>query len=335
MNWYMQNGKDSDVIISTRVVLSRNIKGIPFVLKCNNEQLKSVYSTMQKITPMIGYGLRFIALKDIEDLDKKILVEKNIISKEFSINKNPYAAIMINDEENICIEINEEDHIKLQVFSSGQETENLMNLAIEIDQKIEDYVHYSFSERYGYLTACPTNVGTGLKISVLAHLPALSLTGNIRKVVNVINNLGMSIKSAYGESGDIYKISNNQTLGITEKEITKNVKLISQKVIEQERTARKFLGKKEVELADKVYRDYGILINARKLSEEEAKKLLSSVKLGTDLGIIDELNDSKVSELILKTKPANLQKQLGTTLSEYDQEIERAKMIKIIISEEN
>lgn len=338
MNWYLQNGKDSDVIMSTRVRLARNIQGIPFVQRCNEEELKNVYNTMKKIAPAIGYGLRFIALNDIENLDKEVLVEKHIISPEFSLSKNPYAAIIINDEENICIEVNEEDHIKLQVFGAGQELENLMNLAIEIDEKIEDYVAYSFSEKYGYLTACPTNVGTGLKISVLAHLPALSLTGNIRKVLNVINNLGMNIRGIYGEGskveGDIYQISNNQTLGITEKEITKNLKLISQKVMEQERTARKFLGKKEVELADKVYRDFGILNYARKITEEETKKLLSSIKLGTDLGIIEELNDSKIAELILKTKPANLQKQSGNTLSVYEQEIERAKIIREIINKD-
>lgn len=339
MNWYMQSGKDSDVIMSTRIRISRNIEGIPFVNKCNDEELKHVFNTMKSITPLIGYGLKFIALKDIDTLDRSVLVEKNIISPDFAKSKNPYLAIIINDEENICIEINEDDHIKLQVFGAGQELENLMNLAIEIDQKLEENVPYSFSEKYGYLTACPTNVGTGLKVSVLAHLPALSLTENIRKVLNIINNLGMNIRGTYGDGskseGDQYLICNNQTLGVTEKEITKNLKLISEKVIEQERTARKFLGKKEVELADKVYRDFGILTNARKISEEEARRLTSSVKLGTDLGIIEKLSDTKILELILKIKSANLQKQVGNTLSKYDEEIERAKLIKEIIANEN
>ena len=135
VNWYMQNGKESDVIISSRVRLSRNIKGIPFVSKCSNDELKAVYTKMKEITPALGYGLKFIPLKDIDELNKQCLVEKNLISLEFAKSKNPYTAIMINDEENICIIINEEDHIKLQVFSSGLDLENLMNLAIEIDQK--------------------------------------------------------------------------------------------------------------------------------------------------------------------------------------------------------
>lgn len=337
MNWYLQNGKDSDVIISSRVRLSRNIEGLPYVQKCNEEQLKTVYNKLKDITPSIGYGLKFINLNDLDNINKQALVEKHIISPEFSKSRNKYAAIIINEEENICIEVNEEDHIKLQVFSSGMELENLMNLAIEIDQKLEELVPYSFSKKYGYLTACPTNVGTGLKVSVLAHLTALSLTENIRKVLNAVNNLGMSIRGMYGEGskpeGDLYQISNNQTLGVTEKEITKNVKLISQKVIEQERTARKYLAKKGIDLEDKIYRDFGVLSNARKLSEEEARELLSSVKLGTDLGIIKELDDNKISKLILQTKPANLQLRVGKELSIYEQYIERAKIVQDIINE--
>ncbi len=336
MNWYLQNGKDSDVVMSSRVRLSRNIKGSPFVQKAKKEELKIVYDKMKEITTSLGYGLKFLNLSDIDNLTKLQLVEKHVISPDFAKNQNPYSAIIINDEENICILINEEDHIKLQVFSSGMELENLMNLAIEIDQKLEKQIQYSFHEKYGYLTACPTNVGTGLKESVLVHLPALSLTGNIRKVLNIVNNLGMNIRGFYGEGskveGDIYQISNNQTLGITEKEITKNLNLISQKVIEQERLARKYLSKNSVELEDNIYRNYGVFSNAKKMSQEECIELLSSIKLGTDLGIIKELNDTKVSELYLYTKPANLQKRLGKNLTVYEQDIERANVIKEIIN---
>ena len=251
MNWYLQNGKESDVILSSRVRLSRNIKGIPFTTKCKDEDFKKVYDLMKNATMSLGYGLKFIALKDIDDITKGVLAEEHLISQEFAKTKNPYAAIIINDDENICIEVNEEDHIKLQVFSSGLDIENLMNLAIEIDQKLENIVPYSYNEQYGYLTACPTNVGTGLKASVLVHLAGLTQTGNIRKILNVINNFGMSVRGAYGEGtkveGDLYQISNNQTLGVTEGEIIKNLKLISQKIISQERLARKFLTKNSVE----------------------------------------------------------------------------------------
>ena len=199
MSWYLQSGKESDVVISSRVRLSRNIKGIPFTTRAKASDLKRVFDLMKEATLSLGYGLNFIALKDMDDLTRNALAEKHIISMELAKSQNPYAAILINDDENICIEINEEDHIKLQVFSSGLDLENLMNLAIEIDQKLEEIIPYSFNEKYGYLTACPTNVGTGLKASVLVHLKALSMTGNARKVLNAINGLGMNVRGLYGE----------------------------------------------------------------------------------------------------------------------------------------
>ncbi len=338
MNWYVQNGKESDVIFSSRVRLSRNVKGYPFKTRCADEELKEIYNKLKEITPLIGYNLKFLSMQDMDELTKQSLVEKHIISPDFAKTKMPYTAIIINDEENICIMVNEEDHIKLQVFTSGLDIDNILNLAIEIDEKLEELVPYSYHQKYGYLTACPTNVGTGLKVSTLVHVPGLEMTGNLSKILNVINGLGMNVRGVYGEGtkaeGAIYQISNNQTLGITEKEIAKNLNLITQKIIEQERVARKYLSKNSVKLEDKVYRDYGILTNAKRLSEEEAIELLSSVKLGTDLGIIKELTDKKVSELILYTKPANIQKRLGKKLSILNQEIARCEIIKQIVKED-
>ena len=334
MNWYLQNGKNSDVVISTRIRLARNLRDFPFKEKETPEDMKKVLNTIKEIVPSIGYGLKFIELKDLDDITKLSLIEKHLISPEFAVNE--YGAIVINDEENICIMINEEDHLRIQVFASGQELENLLNLAVEIDEKIDGLVEYASNKRYGYLTSCPTNVGTGLRASVMVHLPALTMTGNISKVLHVVNNFGMNIRGIYGEGtqsqGNIYQISNNQSLGLTEREIIKNLKTITEKVIDQERLARKYLGKEQIELEDRVYRAYGILSNALKISSEECRKLLSDIKLGTDLGIIKELNDTKVSNLNLYTKPGNLQKYLGKELEAYERDIERAKVIKQIIS---
>ena len=338
MNWYLQNGKESDVVISTRVRLSRNIKGIPFINKASKEELKEVYDKVKEITPSLGYNLKFLSIDDMDMITKQSLVEKHLISPDFAKTKMPYTAVVINDDENICIMINEEDHIKLQVFTSGLDIDNLLNLAIEIDEKIESLIPYSYHEKYGFLTACPTNVGTGLKISTLVHIPALQMTGNLNKMLNIINNLGMNVRGLYGEGtkaeGDVYQVSNNQTLGITEKEIAKNLNLLAQKIIDQERLARKYLSKNSLKLEDEVYRSYGIFANARRLSEDEGLELLSKVKLGTDLGIIKELNDKKVRELMLFTKPANMQKRLGTKLSVIDQEASRCEVIKQILSED-
>ncbi|MGN1384475.1 MAG: protein arginine kinase [Clostridia bacterium] len=333
-NWYLQNGKDSDVVISSRVRLARNLADFPFKDKAKQEDLEQILKKIKEVVPSIGYGLKHIELRNIDNITKLTLIENHLISPEFATNKN--GAILINDEENICIMINEEDHIRIQVFSSGQELEELLNLAIEIDEKIDGLVTYATNEKYGYLTSCPTNVGTGLRASVMVHLPALTLTGNIEKVLNVVNNFGMNIRGVYGEGtqskGNIYQISNNQSLGLIEKEIIKNIKTITEKVIEQERLARKYLTKRQIDLEDRVYRAYGILANAMKLSSEECRKLLSDVKLGTDLGIIKELDDMKVSKLETYTKPGNLQKYLAKELDAYDRDIERSKVVKQILN---
>lgn len=337
MNWYLQNGKDSDVVVSSRVRLARNMQKYPFTAKCSKEILDKIVEDIKEITPSLGYGLKFADLKDIDDITKISLVEKHIISPDFVMRDKTHGAILINDEENICIMINDEDHVKLQAFSSGQELENLKNLIVELDEKLGEAITYSYSKQFGFLTSSPTDVGTGMKASVMVHLPSLTLTGNISKVLHVVNNFGMDIRGMYGEGtqsrGDIYQISNTQTLGLAEDEIVNNITTITQKVIEQERLARKYLTKNPIELEDKIYRSYGILINARKLSAEECKKLLSDVKLGVDLGIVTELDDSKISKLNLYTKPGNLQKYLGKQTEGYDRDIKRAEVVKQILAQ--
>lgn len=230
-----------------------------------------------------------------------------------------------------------ENHLELQIFSSGLELENTLNLAIELDKKIGDLLGYAISKKYGYLTSCPNKLGTGLEASVILHLPALSKTKNTRKILEAISGFGINIGGIYRENpqgkGDFYQISNKQTLGITEKEIIHNLKVIVQKVVEQERQARKILTKDDLAIEDMIYRSYGILTNCRKISYEEAKELLSNIKLGTDLGILKELNDLKVQKLYLYTKPANLQKYLGEQYEAIERDIKRAEVIKQIIAQ--
>ena len=335
MNWYLENGKDSDIIISSRIRLARNIEEFPFKIKMIKEDKNKLLEKVKFITPSIGYGLKFLYLKDMDDITKMSLVEKHILSPEMALKKEQEGAILINNEENICIMLNEEDHIRLQVFASGLDLQNTLNLAVEIDEKLDKLLGFSFNEKYGFLTACPTNVGTGLRASVMVHLPALKMTGNLNKLLHIVNSFGMTIRGAYGEESkaksDIYQISNNQTLGITEKEIVTNLENITKKVMEQERLARKYLAKNSDDLEDKVYRSFGILTNARKLTSEECDNLLSNIKLGTDLGIIEELDDRKVKELMLYTKPANLQKRVGKLLDANERDKKRAETIKQII----
>ncbi len=333
MNWYLQTSEDSDVVKSTRIRFVRNLNDFKFHL--NDLELKELEKRIEDNLYAIGYGLKLLKLKDMDNITKSSLVEKNLISPTFVAKRNETGSILINDEENICIMIGGDNHLSIQVFSCGLELENTLNLAIEIEEKIGEIFGYSISKKYGYLTSRLNDLGTGLKASVMVHLPALSKTGNIKKVLDVVRDFNMDIEGEYGKStknqDDLYQISNKQTLGITEKEIINNLKVITKKVEEQERAARKMLTKEPIELEDIVLRSYGILTNCRKISYEESKELISNIKLGTDLGILDNLTDSKIQKLYLYTKPANLQKYLGAKYDKVEQEVKRAEVIKQII----
>ena len=336
MNWYLQSSEDGDVVKSTRIRLARNLSEFPFNLE-KKEEVQKLEEKIQDNLYNIGYGLKFLKLKDMDDITKMSLVEKNLISPEFALKKGETGSILINEDENICIMIGGKDHLAIQIFNCGMDLENTLNLAIELDEKIGESLGYAIHKKYGYLTSSPSDVGTGLKASVMVHLPALSKTKNIRKILEAISDFGMNIRGIYGENnqiqGDIYQISNKQTLGITEKEIIKNLNIIVKQVIEQERQARKLLTTDDLELEDIVYRSYGILTNVRKISYEEARDLLSNIKLGTDLGILKELTDSKVQKLYLYSKPASLQKYLGKQYERLERDIKRAEVIKQIIAE--
>lgn len=337
MNWYLQSGRESDVVISTQIRFSRNLEGFKFNLK-NEKEINKLKNKIKENVFGIGYGLKYLELKYMDDITKMSLVEKNLISPEYVLNQNNIGAILINDEENICIMINDEDHLKIQVFSAGFELENTLNFAIELDKKIEEVLGYATNRKYGYLTSLPTNCGTGLNASVTVHLPALEKIRNIDKVFYTINNFDINILGEYGQDNEntqnIYQISNKKTLGITEQEIIDNIKIVTNKLIEQERKTRKFLAKDTIELEDTIYRSYGLLNNCRKITLEEAQKLISNVKLGTDLGILKELNDSKIQKLSLYIKPANMQKYLGEQYELLERNIKRAEVIKKIIDEE-
>ena len=334
MNWYLETGKNSDVVKSTRIRFLRNIKGFKF--KLNNEEQKELEKLIEENLYSIGYNLKLLKLKDMDSISKTSLVEKNLISPNFLVKKGNTGSILINDEENICIMIGGDNNLSIQVFSSGLELENTLNLEIEIEEKIGKLLGYSINKKYGYLTSSLNDLGTALKVSVMVNLPALTKTGNLKNLIDVIRDFNIEISGEYGKltknnKGYIYQISNKQTLGITEKEIIKNIKAITEKIIEQERLAKKMLTKENIELEDMIGRSYGILTNCKKISYEEAKELITNIKIGTDLGLLENLTDLKIQKLYLYTKPANLQKYLGEKIEVIDQDIKRAEIIKQII----
>ena len=337
LNWYLQSGDNSDVVVSSRIRLARNIADFPFEIKCDKNKKAEIIKIIEDAIIGNKYGLKLLKLKDMDEVTIKSLIEKRLISPDFVKENDDQKAILINDEENICVMIHAEDHLRLQVFSSGLELDNLLNLIVELDEFLQEKLNFAYSEKYGFLTACPIEAGTAMKASVMVHLPALTTTGNIGKVLEIVNNFGMNVSGVHGEGtkseGDLYQISNKQTLGISEKEIIKKLKLITDKIMEQERMARKYLAKNRIDLEDRLYRAYGILVNCRRISESECKDLLSKVKLGTDLGIISELTDLKVNKLLLYTNSANIQKYLGKKLEGLELDAKRAEVIKTIAKE--
>lgn len=331
MSWYLEDGKDSDVVVSSRVRIARNIAGKKFVSTASDEELKDVLMTIKNSN--IDSDLHFINLSDLDELMQNSLVEKRVISRDLLEMKE--TGILLNDAEDISIMINEEDHLRIQVMKPGFNLDEALSDAIKVDEKISSKINYAYNDKYGFLTACPTNLGTGLRASVMLHLPALRLTGKIEKVLEVVNKVNLNVRGVYGEGteaiGDLYQVSNKISLGVTEEEIVENVKLIVQKLIEQERKAREYLKSQGETFEDRVSRTYGNLLYARKMTYSECAKLISIVRLGISMGIITEIDNEKLNKISILTKPATLQKYLKKELSAEERDIERAKVIKQII----
>lgn len=333
MSWYLANGPESDVVISTRIRFARNIDGMNFVNRCSNTDLENVLNIVQE---KIANGeLKFYRLSDMDDITKISLVEKHCISPDILKKDVEGTALLLNDDENVSVMVNEEDHLRIQVISPGLQLRNTLELAYKYDEQFSKKVKYAYNEKFGFLTSCPTNVGTGMRASVMLHLPALTLTHRIGKVLDVMNKIGINVRGVYGEGtdaqGNIYQISNKISLGVTEEDIIQNLNTVVEKIIIQERNARKYLLEKGIDFEDKLCRAYGILTNAKKMSSKECSKLISDVKLGIDLGIIKEVASEKINKLSIYTKPASLQKYLGEVLTEDERDIKRCEVIKKIL----
>lgn len=329
MNWYLQTGKESDVVISSKITLSRNLSHFNFYIE-DDEEIQKLENLIKEKILNLGYGLKFIKLSEIDEYILQELIEKGLI-EENGIQNKKRKFILLNDEENICILINNEEHLQLQVFASGLELEAITNLCIEIDEKMQTLFNISQNSKYGYLTSNPIKVGTGAKLSTILHLIGLNKTNNIQNIIRFARKFGIEITKE--QNPDIYRITNEKTLGITEMEILKMLKTITEKIVEQERAARKILAENKIELEDMIFRSYGIFNNCRKISLHEAEGLLTNIKLGTDLGILTDLTDCKVKKLYLYIKPASLSKYLGQETNIEEQNIKRAEAIKKIIKE--
>ena len=331
--WITGEGAESDIVLSSRIRMARNIEKIPYPNQADNENLEKVVTVVRKIiNKKENFDLNFIDMDELSQIDRNILVEKHLISPSHA-SIDHKKALLLNEYEDMSIMVNEEDHLRIQILMPGLQLENAWEKADETDDSFEEELDFAFSKKWGYLSACPTNMGTGLRSSVMIHLPALYITNNIEKMLGAVSKLGLAVRGIYGEgsesSGNIYQISNQITLGQREKDIIENLKSVTVQIVEQERQARERLMKEDKDfIIDKVKRSYGKLKFAHKISNKEALELLSYLRLGINIGIIDNIKASTLSKLIVLIRPSHLQKYVGKELSSRKRDIKRAELIQ-------
>lgn len=336
--WLRGVGPESDIVISSRVRLARNLADYPFLSRATESDRASIEQSLQsciatlKAENKLHDGTLYVDVGSLEHLDRQFLVERQLISRELA-EANGARAVVIDPTERFSVMINEEDHVRLQVMQSGLNLQSAWEQITQLDDHVEEHVTYAFSERFGYLTACPTNVGTGIRVSVMLHLPGLVITRQIEKVFKSLQKINLAVRGLYGEGsqamGDFYQISNQITLGLTEEELITKVADIVPVLIEYERQARDFLIRESHEtLHDRVSRAFGILRTAQTISSEETMHLLSSVRMGVNLGLIGELEIPTINKLFIHTQPAHLQKIAGAELDSSDRNIERATYLR-------
>jgi protein arginine kinase len=331
--WLRGSGPESDIVMSSRIRLARNLSDYPFIRRCTDIDRANIESTVRERLgkdPNLS-DLTFINVADLETLDRQFLVERQLISREHAEGDGA-RAVAIDEGERVSLMVNEEDHLRIQVMKSGFDLENAWSHIDSVDNHIEQHMGYAFHPDMGYLTACPTNVGTGMRVSVLVHLPALVISDQIEKVFRSLQRINLVVRGLYGEGsqamGDFYQVSNQITLGKSEAELVKQVSDVVPVIIDYERKARDYLiNENQHDLFDQVSRAYGTLQNAQQITSEETMHLLSRVRMGINLGLIGDLAIPTINKLFIHTQPAHLQKIRRTPLDTSQRNIERANYL--------
>jgi len=323
--------------MGSRIRLARNIAKIPFPAVAKDDQLSHVADLVRSLPICNGKAdMDYLGLANMPRLERELLVEKHLISPQQTKDVKNKAVVLRHDEL-VSIMVNEEDHLRIQSIYPGFQVQSAWEQCDQVDDMIGDKLEYAFSPELGYLTACPTNVGTGLRASVMLHLPALGMTKQMQRLVPAINKVGLAVRGLYGEGtevvGNIYQISNQLTLGHSEKEIIQHLATVAKQIIDQEREARRQLmqvGKAELE--DRTYRALGVLSQARVISTQEAMQLVSEVWLGVDVGLIKELDSSLPKFLVVLIRPAHVQKLIGRDMDAGERDVFRASLIRAYVN---
>lgn len=325
--WYY-NVADDSIVISSRVRFARNLKEYKFPVAMTKKEAEEVIELSQNL---LDKKTNLIKLSLLDDLTLNSLVERHLVSKEFLLDKAK-KALLLNEDCSLSIMINEEDHLRIQGFASGNDVKKAYDIAKEAESKIGEKLEYAESDKFGYLTACPTNVGSGLRVSVMLHLPALTKLGYISKLLQDVATFGITIRGMYGENtaarGDVYQVSNQKTMGYTDEEIIANVEKIVASIVKQEKKARTILMEDRIYFEDKVMRALGTLKYARRIDTKEAEKNISLVRLGISSGIIKDVDKDLIQKLSVDIYPNMLQLELKQNMEEATRDIERAKYIR-------
>ena len=327
-------GPEDHVVLSSRVRLARNISGVPFpgrAQKASREETcESIKPPISKASAMRG-GFS-AGMGDLKALDKQLLVERHLISREHAA-KGGGSALVLNKDETLSVMVNEEDHLRMQALLPGMQIKQVWQKIDRFDTSLEKKLDYAFDASYGYLTACPTNLGTGIRVSAMLHLPGLVLTDQVNQIVQAVTKLGHAVRGLYGEGtealGHIFQVSNQMTLGESEADIIERIHKVVLQIIEHETNARATLQQgKPKELFNHIGRAYGVLANAHIVSSKESMNQLSLIRLGVKLGMFEDLETSVVDELFLVTQPAHLQQLVGEKLGGEERDVRRADLLR-------
>lgn len=337
--WLRGEGPESEIVISSRVRLARNIQGRCFISRMSPEERADCETYLRgEVTAVTGAKPQtYVALHEISPLERTFLVERHLVSREHEKAKHP-RGVLIGNEESVAVMVNEEDHLRLQVLRSGFQLRKTYETAEEIDLRLEERLDYAFSPQLGYLTACPTNVGTGLRVSVMLHLPALVQTRHIEKVFQAVSKINLAVRGLYGEGteagGHFYQISNQVTLGKSEQEIVRNVEDVIPTIVRYEHKARlALLHKDRHRLEDRVWRAFGMLKHARILCSDEAMMLISLLRMGVQMDLLKGISLREINELFIYTQPAHLQLLNGKELQPAERDVMRAEFVRRKLAE--
>src|SRR3954469_4560481 len=329
-----REGPHNKIVLSSRVRLARNLKGLAFPGWAKKvERVKSLEIIRPAVESLPAMGDFFSeSMDNLTVMDKNILVERHLISREHAA-KSAGSGLVLNREESLCVMINEEDHLRMQALRPGLQLKQAWTAIDNFDSELEKKLDYAFDSDLGYLTACPTNLGTGIRVSAMLHLPGLVLAEQINPIIQSVNKLGLAVRGLYGEGtealGNVFQVSNQMTLGESETAIVERLDKVLSQIIEHEENARgTLLEKKPKMVYNHIGRAYGILANAHSISSKETMNLLSLMRLGMDLGLFPGGDRSLTDELFILTQPAHLQKQYSEKLSAEERDLLRSDMLR-------